>query len=657
METQKLRINSDYHLSDLISDIDKGDLRLPRFQRDYVWNRPKVIGLLDSIYNEFPIGSFFIWKADSKYKSLYKNVAELNLPEPEDESQLRYILDGQQRATSLYVAIKGLEVNGIDYSKICFDLEEEKFSASHPNGVNLIALRDIVEMSSSLRLMSSIKPEYQNTFYRCAMLFRSYNLSVVEVREMELGNAIEIFERINKGGVRLGTFDLVVASTWSETFDLKVEYEKLREELKAMNYGSLPPEVVSQTIALILKKFSTRAHQLSIDGKQLENEWKEIDTAIRSALSYMRNNFGAYSIEFLPYPSMTALVAYAFYQVKGRSLTPHLSATIDQWYWKSALNERYSATLENKLGDDRRDIIDKALRGEEVRIENPSLSAERILSVSISNRSSIRNAFFCMLALKHPKHFKTGERIALIDVLTSYGAIEKHHVFPRAFLRDNSIGNENTISNFCFIPAELNKEITDRKPSDYFADYNQQNNTFDNTLASHLLVYNQVIKDDNYSVFLSERANSILHEFELLAGSKFERDFEGNANKVIDSLELSIRQLIASQCAVTWERSISKKLQEKIDERIKSEERHTATINAHVTYLEQLRQLDVPDYMNIIENNWSLFSDRFESVELMRSRFNAFRRYRNDIKHSRLMDDVIRNEGKAAIEWLSRTAK
>jgi len=62
MKTEKIKVDS-YRISELISEIGRGNLRIPRFQRDYVWPRTKVVKLLDSIYNEYPIGSFFFWDA------------------------------------------------------------------------------------------------------------------------------------------------------------------------------------------------------------------------------------------------------------------------------------------------------------------------------------------------------------------------------------------------------------------------------------------------------------------------------------------------------------------------------------------------------------------------------------------------------------------
>jgi len=66
VEIQKIKIKSDYKLADIIREIEKGVLRIPQFQREFVWDKPKVMKLLESIYLEYPIGSFFFWDAPRK---------------------------------------------------------------------------------------------------------------------------------------------------------------------------------------------------------------------------------------------------------------------------------------------------------------------------------------------------------------------------------------------------------------------------------------------------------------------------------------------------------------------------------------------------------------------------------------------------------------
>jgi len=51
-------------------------LRIPQFQREFVWDKPRIIKLLESIYLEYPIGSFFFWDAPRKYYDFYRDIAE-----------------------------------------------------------------------------------------------------------------------------------------------------------------------------------------------------------------------------------------------------------------------------------------------------------------------------------------------------------------------------------------------------------------------------------------------------------------------------------------------------------------------------------------------------------------------------------------------------
>jgi hypothetical protein len=104
-------------LNNLVVAVEQGDYRIPQFQREYVWEKSKVVELFDSIYKEYPIGSFFLWKADRQNNNLFRHSIELNIPPIKDDDDVSFILDGQQRITSLYVTLKGMTVSNTDYSR------------------------------------------------------------------------------------------------------------------------------------------------------------------------------------------------------------------------------------------------------------------------------------------------------------------------------------------------------------------------------------------------------------------------------------------------------------------------------------------------------------------------------------------------------------
>ncbi len=52
---------SSLKIDKLMRRIEDGDIKIPAFQRGYVWNQQQVIDILDSIYNDYPIGSILLW--------------------------------------------------------------------------------------------------------------------------------------------------------------------------------------------------------------------------------------------------------------------------------------------------------------------------------------------------------------------------------------------------------------------------------------------------------------------------------------------------------------------------------------------------------------------------------------------------------------------
>jgi len=110
-------------LPSLLNEMATGKLQVPRFQRNFVWELTKTRALFDSMYKEFPIGTFFLWMAPANTPPLTRALPELGIPAPQVGFPVTYILDGQQRLTSLFCAISGIKVRSTDYGRICIDLE------------------------------------------------------------------------------------------------------------------------------------------------------------------------------------------------------------------------------------------------------------------------------------------------------------------------------------------------------------------------------------------------------------------------------------------------------------------------------------------------------------------------------------------------------
>ena len=56
-------------LGKLVERIAAGKIRVPRFQRTFVWKQADLLRLLDSILRGFPIGSILVWDTEDNIES------------------------------------------------------------------------------------------------------------------------------------------------------------------------------------------------------------------------------------------------------------------------------------------------------------------------------------------------------------------------------------------------------------------------------------------------------------------------------------------------------------------------------------------------------------------------------------------------------------
>lgn len=677
MKTQKIKIESDYKLPTLIQNVKSGALRIPAFQRKFIWEVSKIIKLLDSIYLDYPIGSFFLWNAQQEYYNFYRDIPELNLPKPSKYDKLAFVLDGQQRIISLYVTVIGIKLDKKDYKNICFDLDAKIqkdndakfFVEKKPDNIRYISVSDLLSdlADEQLDIYNNLTDERKRAFNDCRQKFYNYPFSAVSVSEKELDDVCEIFERLNQGGKRLNLFDLVSAGTWSKDFDLRDEVEKNNKKLEGdQNFGKIDDEIYTQTLALISRNSCTRVVQLQLNKADIQNHWEGVVRTIGQAVDYLRHNLGVVNSLFLPYRSMISLVAYLFYKIqenKQRSLTDFQSKHLDLWFWKVAFSERYTASTLTLMTEDRK-LFDKIADQRDVKINFPfHLDIEGLIKIRMYRKSAIKNGVLCLLATNHPHHFKNNNPLTLDDKYYSdFNKLERHHIFPRSVV-EKKYGQAmiHSLPNFCFLPAELNKEISDLKPSKYFEQYQKSNPGFEDALKTHLVKYDDSIKRDDYYSFLGSRAKLLLDEIEKLTGFKATPIITGDSSKILEKTETKLRDLLDRKLFEKdpdyWKgkkgivpSDIIGNVRKRIDEYLGK----NPTKNlADLTSRDFMDFCDLMDYPKIILANWHNFYLEFRLKTDVTNRFINLKEYRNSVIHNRELMPYMKKEGEAALEWLS----
>jgi len=680
-----------YFFSTLMNDIENGRVRLPPFQREFVWSPPKVISLMDSIYKGFPIGSFFYWKADRKYVTLFRDIESLSLPAPALDHELFFILDGQQRLTSIWATFKGTTINGDDYARICLDLDaaseyekgspEERrliriFEEVEPDNSKFISLRHI--LSDNTRIYDDIRDqlprEKKDTLSNAREQFIKYPYSVVKVFDLELEDAVEVFQRINQGGKRLTRFELVAANCWSESFDMARSVKDFNERIKERtDFGRVEPITFVQAMSLIAKGQCKTEHELGLKPNEVQLLWPRVSKAIGDAIDWTRDNYGAVRGDMIPYDSMLAVLA-CYFSEHGTNVPVEHKLWIDRWFWRSAFSERYSKSTNTQMANDAK-AIRELVNG---KLEPPNypltVGKEDLLKMRM-NRSSgaARNGLLCLMASAKPKHFVTGADIALAkDHFSDLKDPNAHHIFPKNFLKSvlkRKVEEVHLMANFCFLPADLNKKIKDRPPSEYFAEFRGEadsNPLFDAALRSHLIPSgpDSPIWNDDYDEFLRHRGDLIWAE--ILRGTGEGDIYDSGASVprdlarlAVDEIEVKLRHVVhavlESQVgAEYWKGAVPSDVQEAAKKRI-TERNRSKIVTRFDDPLIRLQYVDLMDYHKIIDKNWTSFEDQFGSREDLKSHFLALKNYRNPLSHIRDMDPIDQKRGEAAVLWFRKT--
>jgi len=197
-------------LEDLITGIKKGEIKVPQFQRKFVWKEEQALRLLDSIASNYPVGSLLLWKTSNKLAT-ERNIGDFRLPETDDLTPTDYVLDGQQRLTVVYSCLGADEADG--GFQAGYDLEAECFIERPPeHKPHVFPLRILFKTTKLLNFRSGLvsHPKGEDLQVRLDQLIKvltGYKIPVVTLKNLSVEEVCPIFERINSSGTRLSTYD------------------------------------------------------------------------------------------------------------------------------------------------------------------------------------------------------------------------------------------------------------------------------------------------------------------------------------------------------------------------------------------------------------------------------------------------------------------
>ena len=133
--------------NNLIANIEQGQIKIPQFQRKFVWSIEETAGLIDSILKGYPIGTFIIWETNDRLRSI-RNIGNFQFPDTPDGNTVQYVLDGQQRMTSLYVALRGAKLRMI-MARLPTTLKSMLILPQNPEILLYLLIKQVIKMHRS----------------------------------------------------------------------------------------------------------------------------------------------------------------------------------------------------------------------------------------------------------------------------------------------------------------------------------------------------------------------------------------------------------------------------------------------------------------------------------------------------------------------------
>ena len=570
-------------IGDMLNKVDNGQMQLPDFQRGWVWDDHHIRDLIASMSLSFPIGAVMTLEnggKDVRFKPRPIEGTDESVRQVKPET---LILDGQQRLTSLFQALKaenpvetrdskGKVIQRWYYldMKKCVGNETDREDAviSIPEDRRLTTAfgRQVVLD------LSSRKKEYAKDMFPLSQIFNSgewmqgymkywnlkkdkwdlygqfndqvikrfeqYNVPVITLDKETPKEAVCIvFEKVNTGGVTLTVFELLTASFAADNFQLREDWDKRKVRLQEKHLVLSNIENTSFLQALTL--ISTKAKGQAVSCKRREilrltvDDYKKwacpIEKGFIQAAQFLYEE-KIFSAKELPYRTQLVPLAAIFTYLGDDAQKLGIRKKIARWYWCGALGEMYSGATETRFANDLSEVAEWVRGGTEVprTIQDANFQENRLLTLRTRNSAAYKGVY-ALLMRDGCQDFRSG---VSIEAATFFDEnIDIHHIFPTAWCKEHKIdsGRIDSIINKTAISSRTNRIIGPKAPSQYLIDLEKKAeipaDSMTSILASHCISV-QALRSDNFDQFFTHRTEELIQRIEKAMDKQVARETE-----------------------------------------------------------------------------------------------------------------------------------
>jgi hypothetical protein len=561
-------------LTTYLDELIAKNYQIPTFQRDVVWEQENVKKLWDSIYKFYPLGSILIWKTDLKLQN-HRQIGGHQITDTNfSRTEYQYILDGQQRTTSLLTSLYGGTIEGRpDFDPLLYvdltipmdnDIDDESYrnrflfwseiddrnGEIRPNigkkkrfdeGL-IVKLIDIKNNFTTIQTSVFNSPAVNKDFNHQILaelskikgVLDNYRISFIEVKGIQVSEVCQIFERINQAGKPLDIFDIVVAKTFKPATqqtattladkgfylrDLIDDFRKQNnsEFLKIgdLDYLQILAVIINHNVPNSGVRNITDRYLNEIKTEHILAVWDETKKSILKTFDFFENHLHIKTPYLIPFRYFYFTISAYFY----KNSSPDYNL-LKRYFWFNSFHNDDLLSNTTQLAQ-HIDFLNKGKNNEQVVFDRFLIDKQKLRSATYSSKGRISRAILALYASAQPKDWEHCDREVLVQ--NFFFTLDKpnlHHIFPTNsdYVRNNQHKNKITsdsLMNIAYLTQITNLDITNRNPLEYIKDYDKPE--FEAIMPSHLLS-NEILNwarsgefpDNAIDQFMESRVNNIL---------------------------------------------------------------------------------------------------------------------------------------------------
>ncbi len=358
----------------LLRGLRDGEILMPRFfRRPFVWTEEQRLQLLESIYQEFPIGSIMVWRTRRHSLQVFQRLGLLPLDlnqrstEKGSEQVRQYLLDGNQRLTTLYAAFgegllsadgdgsqgnKGLvAADDGELLPLYFDLEAGRFESlrKHEEAPKTWLPTAILFDPYKLYEFQKALPDLENgrmmsnRAETLASKFKDFSIPVIPFATEDLDRLTSNLGRAFGGGAPWSEVHMVSALTWRPDFDFNERIEEIREGLGDRWQGldtKLILDTIKATLELDIHFPDVEAIRRALTEKPQVLD--DVDGLLFGAVAFLQSECQVYGPSTLPYGIQLVLLTESL-RLSDLTLTSELGTALRRWFWLTTYGEYFAS--------------------------------------------------------------------------------------------------------------------------------------------------------------------------------------------------------------------------------------------------------------------------------------------------------------------------